>query len=290
MSKETSRRAFLKFGVVAAAVVPLVEAAGFLNGVEALEEEGTFVYPRAEIGIVPEVVRPYRVAGGEGGSDQKVVDGFGEVRNMIADPGVIGTHQWDKSADNPNGGNRSAILITPDTQESLESPSAELLLPEGGYMMVTGPRGTIDLGERQISLGAAAGHSWIVVIRGRNSIEGDGNIRARFFDYDQGSTLVTRFPVEADAGAFFGLEYLIQNADHAHQSENCGGGSDGCEHVSLVTLDVNDGAFTVASFEFNGRDYSPSDFSRPEGGNVHYDTSGFNVRDTNLDWNDEDAG
>lgn len=275
-----SRRRFFKTALTAAMMLFLRELE-MPPTVEA--QEGGFEYPEAEFNGFPDSVKPYRVAGGTGGPDQVNVNGFGNVANMLGDPGVIGTHLWENSNDNQNGGNPSAVLISPNTQESLDGPTSQLLLPESGYMMVSGPRATIKFGDRSVTLPPADNHTWIVVIRGINEQPGDGNTRVSFSNYDQGSTLVTRFPVRPESGAFFSLEYLVENLDKAHTSGNCGGEVDGCERVSFVAIDPNDGSYTVATALFDGRTYDEStNFVKT---NVPYRTSGLKTRTTNINWN-----
>ncbi len=181
----------------------------------------------------PESVTPYRLA--DGGETHEQVSSIEGTEFLLGDPGVI-------SADTPADceGNESCIVINPNTQSLLWSETATLLCPEGGYLVGFAATVAFSAADWSVTLPRAEDKAWGFAIRCPNEGPGDKNLSIEISDFDPGAILITRFPVPADAGAFMSAEYIQQNVDAAHASQNCGGGSDGCDTVSFFGMDSND--------------------------------------------------
>lgn len=159
--------------------------------------------------------------------------------DVLAEPGVISVNTQVEADTNP-----SAILISPDTQSSLWGKEATLLVPEAGYMMVSGAGFKVVGNKLAVELTPTKSHVWFLVVRGilDDGTAEDRSVPIAFSGYNPGAVLVTRFPVPADAGQFFSQDYLQQNVDAAYVGKNCGMG---CDSASVFILDLNNSAWSV---------------------------------------------
>jgi len=224
--------------VMAAAAVPVAQAASADPSV--VETDGG----NPGFSGFPSAVTPYRVA--DGGVTHEQTTSIPGTQFVLGDPGVISADRLEDCE-----GNASCVVINPNTQSLLETESSTLLCPEGGYILGFAATVTMSTADWEVTLPRQEERSWGFALRCTNGAPGDHNLPISFSGYDPGAILVTRFPVEVDAGAFLSAEYVQQNVDNAHQSENCGGGSDGCDTVSLFALDVNDGAWVNLDHTIN---------------------------------------
>lgn len=183
----------------------------------------------------PTEVTPYRVA--DDGETHEQVSSIEGTQFILGDPGVISADRLEDCE-----GNDSCIVINPNTQILLWTDEATLLCPEGGYLMGSAATVTMSSDDWSVTLPRQEDHTWVFAVRCPNSAPGDQNLPIEFSDYDEGAVLITRFPVPAEAGAFLSAEYVQKNVDAAHETQNCGGGSDGCTNVSFFGMDTNDQA------------------------------------------------
>lgn len=228
--------------VVESANTAPAEAAGQPSSEGPAEIElptGSSVSMAGEYRIVgaPEQVTPDLWADGKINENVCTLPG---AQDMCGDPGVYSVLSL---AEVTNG---SAVLITPDTQESLDSPSSTKLLFESGYMYSSTNNTDLVVGKYHISLLGKADRSWNIVLRGLRGGEGDRNQFVDFFNYDAGANLVTLFPVKEGANGFFSQTYIQQNADNSVSFKNCG--IDGCKESWWMFFDTNNGAYTVLRY------------------------------------------
>lgn len=167
-------------------------------------------------------------------SSYKNTVGFNTHR-WVAEPGVLTADSIQDCADNP-----SCWHISPDRQYVLTDRVGEgTSVREDAWTLVSGARGTFELGSVKIQLDAREDHVWMVLVRGLNPGPGDRNVPMWVSDFDPGFTLVTHLPV----GARVSERYFLANVNHALSKGNCG--RDGCTHVSALMLDVNNGAWVI---------------------------------------------
>lgn len=185
----------------------------------------------------PEQAKAYRWADGKFNENRCTLPG---AWDMCGTPGVYSVLSLAEVT------NDSAVLITPDTQESLENETAQKLLYEGGYMYSSTNHTDLEVGNYFISLLPKAGRSWNIVLRGLNVGEGDLNQFVKFSNYDVGANLVTLFPVKDGANGFFDQGYTQQNADNSLSFKNCG--IQGCDESWWMFFDTNNGAYTVMRY------------------------------------------
>ncbi len=178
-----------------------------------------------EVLMENDTVHPVRMAGV--GNEQSCTLPAG--CNVIGDPGVIGTL-------NENDTNPSAVYINSETQMNLRGNETLLRLPAYGYTMISASNFNLEADTIELHLRQSSTREWFVIIKGESTIRD-----MLITDYVPLSTLVTLFPVAEADGGFFSQVYLQQNVDNSHQS-NCSGG---CEHVSVVIIDPNDGSWSI---------------------------------------------
>lgn len=169
------------------------------------------------------------------------------THHIVAEPGGRTTEDCTEA-----DADVSALCsIRSNVQEVFTTNGPEYwLLPEGsdqgpGHVMLTGPTMVVEMPDgRVIDLGRGEeDHNYILIVSGTDgdgSTPGDHNRRLTISDFDGGSTMVTSIP----PSQFVSLDYVYQNVDAAMNNE-CG--NDGCNHVTLVTVD-NLNAVSVVSF------------------------------------------
>lgn len=185
-------------------------------------------------GDVPSEVVPTKWENGEADDESSIVPEGGWMFNAA---GVLSAARYEDAEANP-----SAVWSgAGDVQELLENDTAELILPESGYMMVTGAGFDVTCGGYSVSLEPQEDHAWFLVLRGRHDGRGDRNVVCEFSNYTAGAVLVTMYAIPVDASAFFSEGYLRDNMENAHVRKNCG--ATGCSYTSVLALDVNDGAY-----------------------------------------------
>jgi hypothetical protein len=218
-------------------VVPATQAQA-KNGDDNISGEGWSVS-----GDVPTEVIPTKWENGEADDESSIVPEGGWMFNAS---GVLSAARYEDAE-----ANESAVWSgAGDVQELLENDTAELILPESGYMMVTGAGFDVTCGDYTVSLEAEEDHSWFLVLRGRADGRGDRNVVCEFSNYTAGAVLVTMYAIPVDASAFFSEGYLEDNMDNARVRKNCG--ATGCDFTSVMALDVNDGAVGVWTHDDNG--------------------------------------
>lgn len=189
-------------------------------------------------GNVPEEVVPTKWENGEADDESSIVPEGGWMFNAA---GVLSAASYEDAEANP-----SAVWSgAGDVQELLENETAELILPETGYLMAVGAGFDVTCGGYSISLEPEEDHAWFLVLRGRHDGRGDRNVVCEFSNYTAGAVLVTMYAVPVEASAFFSEGYLADNMDNAGVRKNCG--ASGCNNRSVLALDVNDGTFGVWS-------------------------------------------
>jgi len=162
---------------------------------------------------------------------------------MFNAAGVLSAARYEDAEANP-----SAVWSgAGDVQELLEGDTAELILPESGYLMVSGAGFDVTCGDYAVSLEPQEDHAWFMVLRGRADGRGDRNVVCEFSNYTAGAVLVTMYAVPVEASAFFSEGYLEDNMENAQVRKNCG--ATGCEFTSVLALDVNDGAYGAWTYE-----------------------------------------
>ena len=196
------------------------------------------------VGGAPASVVPTKYGNGEANSSTCNIPGACWI---LRDPGVINAENTQDC-----GENRSCVLVNPDTQFSLTNPTETALCSEGGYLQFSTATATVVVGDRSFTLPRRENHGWVALMRCPNGAPGDNNRFVTFSGYDAGATLVSRYPVPVEAGAFRSEVQTMEEVANAHVSENCGGASDGCGTVGLFLFDTNDGAFTALSHTVEG--------------------------------------
>ena len=143
-----------------------------------------------------------------------------------------------------------ACWLTSEYRETFTHDHYPFLIPEGGFVMITGAGMDLSFPDRQseaeIHLGAQENHSWIVVFRGLPrdyKTPLDRNVMIDAYNMVKpGAVNGTRLP----PGQYFSEAYFQQNVAAAHgrlgTAINCG--TDGCSGVSALFFDVRTGAYS----------------------------------------------
>lgn len=191
-------------------------------------------------GDVPEEVVPNKWELEESDDESSILPEGGWMFNAA---GVLSAARYEDAEANP-----SAVWSgAGDVQELLENDTAELILPESGYLMAVGAGFDVTCGDFSISLEPQEDHAWFMVLRGRADGRGDRNVVCEFSNYTAGAVLVTMYAVPVEASAFFSEGYLEDNMQNAHVRKNCG--ATGCDDKSVLSLDVNDGTYGVWTYD-----------------------------------------
>lgn len=191
-------------------------------------------------GNVPAEVVPAKWENGEADDESSILPQGGWMFNAS---GVLSAARYEDAE-----ANSSAVWSgAGDVQKLLEGDTAELILHESGYMMVTGAGFDVTCGGYSVSLETEEDHAWFLVLRGHHDGRGDRNVVCEFSNYTAGAVLVTMYAVPVHASAFFSEGYLADNMENAQVRKNCG--ATGCEFTSVLALDVNDGAYGAWTYE-----------------------------------------
>jgi hypothetical protein len=138
----------------------------------------------------------------------------------------------------------------------MENSTGTYLCPEGGYVKVTYPQGTFHAGDYSVSVDAAADTAYTAVIRCPYAEpEGDQSLPIQFSTEHPGRMKVMRYPVPYQYGGFFSYDHLVEDLDNAigssaqhdlDSADNCG--SQGCDRVVVILVDVNHGSLGVYQY------------------------------------------
>lgn len=196
-------------------------------------------------GDIPDEVVPLKFANGEADVDSCDIEGGCWI---LAEAGVLGADRWEDAQANP-----SAVWTGGgDAQELLENRTADLILPESGYITASGAGFDVTCDGYSLRLEASPDHMWYLLLRGRTDGSGDRNVVCHFSNYTAGAVLVTMYAVPVEASAFFSQDYFTDNVENAHVRKNCG--ATGCADASTLEFDINDAAYAVQTHDDDGFD------------------------------------
>jgi len=191
-------------------------------------------------GPVPDEVIPLKFENGEANEDSCNIPG---ACWFFAEAGVLSAARWEDAQ-----ANESAVWSgAGDVQELLENETADLILPETGYMQIVGAGFDVTCGDYSYSLEPSEDHVWFLNLRGLHDGPGDRNTVCHFSNYTPGAVLVTMYAIPVHASAFFSQGYFRDNVENAFIQKNCG--ATGCSTASMLQSDINDGAYAVETAE-----------------------------------------
>lgn len=143
--------------------------------------------------------------------------------------------------------------ISPVNQQVFENETAAFNAPEGGFMLATAAKMTVEVGGMGVELQAREGHNWMFIVRGLfadGKQDSDRNTTAHFSEYVPGHIQAMRYP----QGAFISEKQFGQIAELSHTAgTNCG--AEGCSELSVALLDLNTQALTIVHQEQLGADW-----------------------------------
>lgn len=202
----------------------------------------------------PEVSVPVRWGNGVFQSNTNPTD---SIAWMVAEPGVLSADDIEHCE-----GNVSCVWSGGASVDNLmENTTGSYSCPEGGYVKVTYPQGTITIGELSVSVDGVADTGYTTLIRCpyAENTAGDDSIRIDFtIDHDYaGNMKVMRYPVPLGAGGFFSIFHLEEDLNNAlgisdrydrDAADNCG--EDGCANAKVILVDVNHSSLGV--YDYSG--------------------------------------
>jgi len=174
------------------------------------------------------------------------------TESWLAEPGVLLVGP-DFDPNEIEKANNCIEYINPINQQVFETPTAFFNIPEGGFMLVTGAKMTMEANDSIIELKDQKDHNWILVVRGLfadGKQDSDRNVTACFRHYYPGHIQATKYP----QGAFISEKHFQQIVQTSHSGgSNCG--AEGCSGLSVAFLDLNTKAFTIIHQEQAGGEW-----------------------------------
>jgi hypothetical protein len=212
-----------------------------------------------------------RVEAGNVDFAKGVFENSSGVGNFIfADPGglLVGPdfgYQGHKSPYGVNAAGWEAMYdsggsihpFSPVSQEVARfAPPLFQNLPEGGFAVFTGGRMKVEVGGIAIDATHKRGNTYILAVRGKypdGVQDSDLNQTAKALDYAPGHFLVEMLQSRDETNlAFISEGWIMQKVATTHSGgTNCG--AEGCSLVTLITFDVNTGAFEVWENQLSGK-------------------------------------
>lgn len=207
---------------------------------------------------IPDAVDPKRVDVAKGKFTSS-----GIAPQIFAEPGglLVGPDFGSLSKNNPWGANPkgwetmygsegSIRPFSPVSQEVIRwKEPAYQNVPEGGFVILTGSCMTVRIGEKAIRMpDQGEGHNYLFAVRGRyadGKQDSDLNRTMEITGYRPGHTQVMMYESRWGSNLGFVSEgQFLQDVATSHTTgTNCG--AEGCSRLTVVTLDVNTGAFDV---------------------------------------------
>ncbi len=163
---------------------------------------------------------------------------------MFAEPGsmLVGP-DFDPNKVKSSGG--QIEWISPITQQMLGTQTFDTNTAEGAFTWASGSRMTVKVDDYTIKVDGNGCENWFVVIRGLfadGKQDSDRNSTTHFSGYVPGHTQVMWYP----QGAFISEGNFFQVSELSHTGgRNCG--AEGASKLSVLTLDLNTGAYAVAT-------------------------------------------
>lgn len=165
---------------------------------------------------------------------------FGEPGKLLVGPEVPQS-EIDR-------GNGAIERFNPTNQIvlSADAPTG-VNVPEGGFTLFSLGVGAFQVGDYYFELWGEPGNNYLLAIRGHyadGKQDSDLNSTAMVTSFVPGHAIAMIYPGQPNGG-FISEGQLLQMVKTAHTGgTNCG--AEGCSSVTVVTLDLNTGAFSAA--------------------------------------------